>query len=196
MFIADVMGHGVRSALVTAMLRAMVEEIGSACADPGLLLGQLNRALAAIIRQAGDMMYATAFYLLADLRAGIARFSSAGHPGPVRLNRESGAVEQLHCPRGIGGPGLCIFESATYGTAETPLGRDDVILLFTDGVIEATSAEGALFGVEGVSEALRRFGRLEIPAMLENVLREAERFAADNVFDDDVCLAGLRVMPM
>jgi serine phosphatase RsbU (regulator of sigma subunit) len=194
-FIADVMGHGVRSALVTAMLRAMVEEIGSVCADPGLLLGQLNRALAAIIRQAGEMMYATAFYLVADSRAGVVRFASAGHPGPVRASRRTGAVEQLCCPRGIGGPGLCIFENATYGTAEAAFAEDDLILFFTDGLIEAGNHAGELFGIERVCEALQRRENSGVDAMLGDVLREAERFAGGQPFDDDVCLAGLHFAP-
>ncbi|MDD5199008.1 MAG: SpoIIE family protein phosphatase [Terrimicrobiaceae bacterium] len=193
-FISDVMGHGVRSALVTAMLRAMVEDAGAACTEPGLLLAQLNRALAAIIRQAGEMMYATAFYLVADSRAGTVRYATAGHLGPVRLNRRSGAVEQLVCPRGVGGPGLCIFENAAYGTAETALEGDDVILLFTDGLIEASDAEGELFGAERVCEALQRCARQDVAAIIDSVLAEAEQFAGGNAFEDDVCLAGVHVV--
>jgi hypothetical protein len=51
-FICDVMGHGVRSALITSMIRGLVEEHGQAAADPGELLTRVNRALAVILKQA------------------------------------------------------------------------------------------------------------------------------------------------
>src|SRR5204863_7758709 len=58
-FICDVMGHDVGAALVTAMMRAMVEELGPQAADPGQLLGQINRALTGIFGQGGSHMFAT-----------------------------------------------------------------------------------------------------------------------------------------
>jgi len=193
-FIADVMGHGVRSALVTAMLRALVEETGSAATDPGQLLTHLNRELSAILRQTGDVMFATAFYLVADSRAGTLRFASAGHPAPMRVARRSGAVTSLRCPRGVAGPGLCVFENAAYGTAEARLEGDDIILLFTDGLIEASDAEGDLYGPERLREMLQRDACLDIAALVESVFAEVEQFAGEASFEDDVCLAGLNVV--
>jgi serine phosphatase RsbU (regulator of sigma subunit) len=193
-FVSDVMGHGVRSALVTAMLRAMVEEIGSACTDPGLVLAQLNRALAGIIRQAGDMMYATALYLVADVGAGRVRFATAGHPGPILMSRISDHIEQIVCSRGVGGPGLCIFDDATYGVAEFALEGDDIVLLFTDGLIEASNSSGELFGVERVCEAMQEGRRhADLPILLDGIVSASQRFGGGGDFEDDVCLAALHL---
>ncbi|HEY8904094.1 MAG TPA: SpoIIE family protein phosphatase [Chthoniobacterales bacterium] len=193
-FVSDVMGHGVRSALVTAMLRAMVEEIGSACTDPGLVLAQLNRALAGIIRQAGDMMYATALYLVADIRAGRVRFATAGHPGPIVMSRISGRIEHIVCPRGVGGPGLCIFDDARYGVAEFALEGDDIVLLFTDGLIEASNPAGELFGVERVCETMQQAdGRADLPVILDGIVAASQSFCGGADFEDDVCLAALHL---
>jgi PAS domain S-box-containing protein len=60
-FICDVMGHGVRSALVTAILRALVEELTPLAADPGQLLRQINHDLRTILKQTGTPMFTTAF---------------------------------------------------------------------------------------------------------------------------------------
>ena len=60
-FICDVMGHGVRSALVTAILRALVEELTPVATDPGELLGQINRDLRSILKQSGTPLFTTAF---------------------------------------------------------------------------------------------------------------------------------------
>ncbi len=192
-FIADVMGHGVRAALVTAMLRAFVEETGSRGTEPGQLLTQLNRDLTAILREAGDLTFATAFYLIVDSRAGMLRYACAGHPCPARLNRRLGTVEMLHCPRTIAGPGLCVFPNAVYGTSQSSIEDDDVILLYTDGVTEASNSDDELFGIERLQQALQKHAMLEVTALAEAVYSEVEHFAADAPFADDICLAALNV---
>jgi serine phosphatase RsbU (regulator of sigma subunit) len=193
-FIADVMGHGVRSALITAMLRAFVEEVGSAGTDPGQLLTQLNRDLTAILHEAGEMMFVTAFYLVADSQAGTLRYACAGHPRPIRLRRSLGTAEVLVCPRGVAGPGLCVLDNAVYVTAETTADEDEVILLFTDGLIEASDPESEFFGIERLLTAVQRYGSLDLPALVESVFAEAEKFMRGGAFEDDVCVAALNVM--
>ncbi len=81
--ICDVMGHGVRSALVVAMLRGLLEKQRALATDPGAFLLGLNEGLAAILERAGTIMFATAFYGVIDLSAGTLSYSCAGHPGPV-----------------------------------------------------------------------------------------------------------------
>ncbi len=82
-FICDVMGHGVRSALITSMIRGLVEEHGQAATDPGELLTRVNRALAVILKQADTTMFATCFYVVADVERAQLRFANAGHPPPT-----------------------------------------------------------------------------------------------------------------
>src|SRR5205814_6053984 len=84
-FICDVAGHGVRSALVTAMVRALVEELKPVATDPGQFLTKLNRDLHAILKQTG--MLTTGFYLVADGKTGIMRFANAGHPKSLLVRR-------------------------------------------------------------------------------------------------------------
>src|SRR4029077_15016918 len=79
-FICDVAGHGVRSALVTAMIRALVEELKPLAADPGQFLTKLNGDLYSILRHTGTPLLTTAISLVVDVRAGCVRFANAGHP--------------------------------------------------------------------------------------------------------------------
>ena len=78
-FICDVMGHGVRAALVTAIQRALVEEMLPAAHDPGRFLTELNRAMLSILRRARTPMFASAFYMVVDLSKGELRYANAGH---------------------------------------------------------------------------------------------------------------------
>ena len=94
LFICDVMGHDVRAALVTAMMRALVVDL-SATTEPGELLAQINREVAGVFNQTGSTMYATAFYLIADIARAEFRYASAAHPEPILLHRQPGTVEWL-----------------------------------------------------------------------------------------------------
>jgi hypothetical protein len=65
-FICDVMGHGVRAALVTSMMRALLEQHAGIQSDPGRLLTQMNRELLSILKNTGTTLYATAIMMVAD----------------------------------------------------------------------------------------------------------------------------------
>ena len=82
LFICDVMGHDVRAALVTAMMRALVVDLSATTTEPGDLLTQINREVAGVFKQTDATMYATAFYLIADVARAELRFASAAHPEP------------------------------------------------------------------------------------------------------------------
>ncbi len=99
-FICDVMGHGVRSAFVTAMLRALVEEMRVLGDNPGELLSRVNTELMCILKPMDGPLYATAFYLVADAARREIRFAKAGHPNPLLLRRLTGEVKTLECPAG------------------------------------------------------------------------------------------------
>jgi serine phosphatase RsbU (regulator of sigma subunit) len=77
-FICDVMGHGVSSALITAMLRALIEGCGADAADPSVLMTQLNSEFTKILRQTGTVLFATAFYCVVDSDQGELRYTRAG----------------------------------------------------------------------------------------------------------------------
>src|SRR4029077_5496420 len=111
--ICDVMGHGVRSALITGMIRGLVEEHSKFAADPGVLLTRINRALTVILGQAGTTMFASCFYLVADVERAELRFANAGHPCALHVRCDGASAEKLD-DQGSRGPVMGIFPSATY----------------------------------------------------------------------------------
>src|SRR5690606_27287299 len=92
-FICDVMGHGVRSALVTAMMRALVGERTPVTVDPGQFLTELNRHLLFILPQTDTPMFASAFYVVIDVEKGLVSYANAGHPSPLYAGRETGSAD-------------------------------------------------------------------------------------------------------
>ncbi len=192
--ICDVMGHGVRSALVTAMLRAMVGHLDAQARDPGRFLSEMNHKLAVILKQVEEPLYATAFYLVADLAGGQMRYANAGHPLPLHLRRQAGTIAPLQLPDSAGSA-LGLFDDGAYITGQCPLEAGDFVLLFTDGLVEIPGAEGEDYGSERLLAAARRRLNLPLAQTLDELFADVRAFAGGNDFSDDVCLLGMEVAP-
>jgi sigma-B regulation protein RsbU (phosphoserine phosphatase) len=194
-FICDVMGHDVRAALVTAMIHALVEDLSRTAADPGQLLSEINSALCKVFRQAGTTMFATAIYLVADVATGQVSFANAAHPYPLRLKRAAGLVDVLkNDTGGKKGPALGLFRDSQYPTCCRHLGAGDLLILYTDGLIEEEGQGTEIFSQERLTEAISRFCAQGPKELLANVLDEVRRFSGHQEFSDDVCLLGVSVL--
>ena len=190
-FICDVAGHGVRSALVTAMIRALVEELKPVATNPGQFLSKLNSDLHAILRHTGTPMLTTAFYLAADWTTGMLRYANAGHPKPLRIRRSAGKVEPLANVTGKSQPVLGLFEETAYQTSELKLDPRDMLMLFTDGLYEVQDRDDELYSQALLVTGVQRRVQLPAPQLFDELLAEIQRFSADKGFADDVCLVGM-----
>lgn len=192
-FICDVMGHGVRSALVTAIVRALVEELTAVASEPGQLLGQLNRDLRAILKQSGTPLFTTAFYLVADLAERQVCYANAGHPKPIRVCRATREVELLQNLHGKSNPALGLFEGSVYPTSRAPLEPNDMFVLFTDGLYDVDGPGEETFNPDWLLREIQK--RAELPASLlfDELLSEIKKASPNGEFVDDVCLVGMEV---
>jgi sigma-B regulation protein RsbU (phosphoserine phosphatase) len=189
--ICDVMGHGVRSALIVAMLRGLLEKQRAQANEPGLFLQGLNDGLAAILERAGTTMFATAFFGVIDLAAGSFKYACGGHPGPIVAGKNG--VRQIACERSQKGPGLGLIKSAFYPTNEIPLSEIDRMVLFTDGVLEAENQSGEPFFENRLMEIVSTKSGDSLDSLLDGVLSSVLAFSEGQRFDDDVCLLGIDV---
>lgn len=187
--ICDVMGHGVRSALIAALLCGLVEEFEFEREAPGLMLTRLNAGLSRVLGPARAAMFATACYVVVDPAKRQLHISIAGHPGPYLLRHAGAQVERLTPRRG---PALGLCETAVFPEATVPIGGDDLILLYTDGISEVEGPGGEFFEAR-LPEALRCHAGEEPEAFLDDLLDDARRFSCTGGFHDDVCLIALHV---
>ncbi|MEO7100759.1 MAG: SpoIIE family protein phosphatase [Luteolibacter sp.] len=190
--ICDVMGHGVRSALIVAMLRGLLEKQRAQVNDPGLFLQGLNDGLSAILERAGTTMFATAFFGLVDLATGSFKYACAGHPGPIIAGKNG--VRQLATQRCEKGPGLGLIRGAVYPTCEIDFDEVDRMVLFTDGVLEAENQEGEPFFEARLMEIVTRNADSPLEGLLDGILSSVLAFSEAQHFDDDVCLLGLETI--
>jgi sigma-B regulation protein RsbU (phosphoserine phosphatase) len=190
-FLCDVAGHGVRSALITAMIRALVEELKPLAGNPGAFLTKLNSDLCAILKHTGSPLLTTAFYLLADSTTAVMRYANAGHPKPLHVRRHGGQVIPLGNASGKSQPALGLLEDSGYQSSEIILSPQDRILLYTDGLVEVQSKTTELYTPLLLRAAVER--RRDLPAgqLIDEVLAEIREFAGGEAFTDDVCLVGM-----
>ena len=194
-FICDVMGHGLRAALITAVLRGLVEELRPQASEPGAFLAAMNRNLHAILRRTDETILATAFLLTANLDTGKLLFANAGHPSPLHLRRAAGEVASLKDYDLRHGPALGLFADAKFPTCSCRIEGGDAVVLFTDGLHEAEGPGGEEFGMARLEACVRTHLTRPTSGLFADLLCAAEAFAAGRPLEDDVCLVGVDFVP-
>ncbi len=193
-FVCDVMGHGVRAALITSMLSAVLQELRPMADRPGPLLTRLNGHLCDMLEDSGDVMFATALYVAADLEERRVSFAKAGHPDAVIRRRKPLGVAPLECHNGASGPALGLFPQARYETTKQPFGVGDSVILFTDGLYEVPNDQEEDFGEKRLQQIMHRYRDLPVEQLFDRTIRDVRRFAADRSFLDDICLVALEMV--
>jgi len=185
--VADVMGHGTRSALVTAILRTLLHSLARTAEDPGFFLSLLNHHFHQTMRNADQVIFATACYIVLDTRNCVIRCASAGHPSPLLGNRRTGKVERLYGQLKEN-PALGLFAASSHEVFTRPLEKDDVLLLYTDGLIEAMNSQDEDFGEKRLEETMRQHLDSDITRLTQEVLGTVLKFAGPEALADDLCL--------
>lgn len=192
-FVCDVMGHGMRAALVTAIVRGLVEELRPVALDPGHFMTRLNHEFMAILRDPEEFMFVSAVYLVFDLRARQVTLATAGHPSPYLIRPASRTVTPLRTSYADCGPALGIAENTVYTHRSSELQAGDRVAIYTDGILETEGADRSEFGDQRLHDCVTRHLDLDTGDMLERVVLAAEEFSGDHGFDDDVCLVAVDV---
>jgi phosphoserine phosphatase RsbU/P len=186
--ICDVMGHGVRAALITAMLRALIETHSVEAGDPGRFLTELNSEFTKILKQTGTLVFATVLYCVINIRERAASFGRAGHPAPLHVRPSAGEVWTVAPVKGSNGPAMGLIPNAQFETTEAKLEPGDFLLFFTDGVIEVENKDGRDFGIEGLRQSIRSNLDQPTESLLEAIISDVYNFADSTVLTDDACL--------
>lgn len=183
--ICDVMGHGVRAGLLTALIRGVVEEFALRATHPAQVLEAISHGLLPIIRQTGRPVFATAFYGVINTSEASVVYANAGHPPPLIARGNSGIIDSLAfiSPE----PAAGIMENFAYTNAAMAINPGDTLLAYTDGFFEARSSSGEMFGEAGLRAVLRRNSSASATELVEDLTRAVIAFTGANEFDDDLC---------
>lgn len=174
--IADAIGKGFPAALLMSNLQAAVRAAGIAAAQPRQLSAQLNREVSSHLAPG---KFITLFYGLLDPSHQRLTYTNAGHSAPILMRRDGSHVRLEGS-----GAALGVFALWEYEQDEIELATGDRLILFTDGVSEATSPDGEEYGEERLLELLRGHRRLGAAELENKVMRAINEFSSGTLRDD------------
>jgi len=182
--VGDVAGHGTQAATMMAQLRHSLRALAVTTTDPSVLLGHLNRLTCDLDAEYPEHpeISATAIVAVFDPARRRLTWAQAGHPPPL-LSR-GGRTVPLHRPSG---PMLGVVEDAVYECAVLDLAVGDLLLCYTDGLVEhrrRSLDDGLEAVIRTVDEAVRASPRQPLGELLSR-LRQANP-------DDDTCILAAR----
>ncbi|MGH8021645.1 MAG: SpoIIE family protein phosphatase [Opitutaceae bacterium] len=182
--LCDVMGHGVKAALVTTLVRGLLANLRADEQSPAEALRQLNERLCLLLDRPPLPRFVTALYALVDTREGRVRMASAGHPWPLRSRADgaTSAVSTKEC-----GPALGLIRGAAYGNFEFNIAKGDRLLFFTDGWTEETNTAGEEFGLEHLAKMFADCVDENPYAVLDQLAASLRIHSSEHVLNDDAC---------
>ncbi len=184
-FIADVNGHGVNAALITGILKVLIDSAGDISRNPSGLLYYINSRIVDL----GLDIYFTALYGICDVNRKEIILSRGGHNHPYKVNHQSGAVV-LHSE----GPMLGVSKDVLIENTAIQLESGDKIIIYTDGLSETKNIDGISFETEALQNALNKHSDMNIKNLLNALYAELVYFRGSEKFNDDVCILGIEIL--
>ncbi len=187
--IADVMGHGVRAALVTSMIAGFVRRLEPLAEQPEKFINELNRGVSSMVKNTRSFLFATACYAVIEDQAekSILSYCNAGHCGPICFH---GAIKQV-LPQ-LAGPALVLNPDFQYSSVNQEVPKGCRFFFITDGFYEATSPEGKEWGLNSLESVLSKTSDIPLVDQIEATFERLKQFSSREHFDDDLCLIGLQ----
>lgn len=179
--IADIMGHGITSALGTGVLKSaysmIVKELGF---RPIQLMKFLNRHFLGVIPH----LYATCYYAIIDMRNKKVHLAKAGHHHPLFWKKRRQDFVDIRCQ----GTGLGLVKKARFGRVSYPLEKGDRILFYTDGIIEQKNPRGQMYTEARLRNIFRDLILRDDGDIVQGIYKDMKSFASKRAIDDDVTL--------
>jgi sigma-B regulation protein RsbU (phosphoserine phosphatase) len=182
--IGDVCGKGIPAALFMAVTQTVMRVVLRPGENLGAEIAAANERLAAGNEQ---MMFATMFCGVLDVRSGSLTYCNCGHNAPLVVRRAGGPYERLPA----GNPPLGIMDTLVCVPRSIELAPGDLLFLYTDGVTEAEDPETAQFGIERLEKAISEVAECSASKFVENVMARVAEFANGAPQSDDIICAAL-----
>lgn len=177
LIIGDVSGKGIAAALLMANLQAALRSQSAlAFNQPEALLRSVNRLF---YDNTGESSFASLFFADYDDTTRRLRYVNCGHLSGLLL-RNNGNLDQLESTSAL----LGLFEQWDCSVREQELSPGDVLVLYTDGITEATDHQGEEFGERYLIESMRQHRNLSCHALLSTIVDGVHKFSAQEQHDD------------
>ncbi|RPJ54417.1 MAG: serine/threonine-protein phosphatase [Acidobacteria bacterium] len=186
--IGDVAGKGMPAALLMALLQGSLRTLISAGHRGADLIQKLNAYLCGSIP---GNTFVTLCYTELDVATGEVLYVNAGHNAPF-LMRSDGTIDRLHSTSMVMG----VMENPGYAAEKVRLRTWDHLLLYTDGIPEASTLQGEEYGEERFSAFLRANAGLDQSLLFDRLVKEVVRHCGDNRPHDDITMISIVRTPV
>jgi len=187
LIVADVSGHSIGAALMSAMARSVLRAQLASGSSPGEVLSALNGLLYEDLGRAE--LFITFFCASYDATTRTLRYANGGHPPPLLYRSAEPSCSWLDTDGLI----LGIKESVTFEEKQMHLQSGDLLLLYTDGATEASSDSDELFGNARLCNIIERNHAAAPQSILETIRNELALFTGTAAMEDDLTMVILKV---
>jgi len=177
--LGDICGTGLAAGMWTTHLVGLVATHAAVTSEPESIVAGVNRDVCRMT----SVPLASLFLARLDSISGRLDYCSAGHP-PALLLRANGELESLS----QGGLLLGVLPAAAYVSGSVGFGSGDVLLVYSDGLIESVNEKGEEFGIARLQEHLHQTHTASADTMLFSLLGAVQDFAATCSLVDDMSL--------
>jgi serine phosphatase RsbU (regulator of sigma subunit) len=184
--IADVSGHGVGAGILSAMTKSALHTELHHTTVPAELMFNLNNA---VYQVTDKKMFVSFAYLLLDKRTMTAHVATAGHPPIFLIQKSDGAIIEIRTPN----LALAVQVSTQYTERAVHVNHGDVLILYTDGITEATNDKGEQFGADRLKELISNTERGSSEALSNSIMASVRTFTIKKEFADDATIVVVRV---
>jgi serine phosphatase RsbU (regulator of sigma subunit) len=184
--IGDVAGKGLPAALFMALSRSFLRAQAIGNPEAKAVMEGTNRLIA---NDAREGMFVTAFYAILDIPRRILKLSNAGHNPPLFFHSSMGECEDLK----MEGIALGVFDEAQFQQKEIILRKDDIVIFYTDGVVEAIDKNNQQFGMERLIKIFKDNPHLQLPQLIKSIEKKVEEFTTGQPQFDDFTLMLIKV---
>lgn len=183
--VADGSGHGVAAGLVMTMLKSQLFNLAREPHDAEKFFARLNQCVCAL---APKNMFVTAGYVALAHDAPHVEIATVGHPPLLHYSAAKDNVEELATPA----TALGLQTHLQLAPRALEVQHGDVLLLYTDGIIEQMNPAKEQWGVERLKAALRRHHHLPLEELCARIMHSSADFRKNNAAHDDMTLVAIR----
>ena len=189
--VGDVSGHGIAAALLMGLIHGAMNgpPWGATGDDEAERAGRLNDLL---LNKSSTERFASLFWCVLDPASGRLRYVNAGHPPPIWISRGpegSTSIQRL----AEAGPVLGVLANPTYPATSIQTRAGDLLLIFSDGLTEATNDRADFFGDDRLIALAADNAQLPARALCRLILEAVRTFAGSRPIEDDQTLLVVRL---
>lgn len=182
--IGDVSGKGIPASLFMAIASTLIKS-NSSLKSPHEIIEKVNNDLG---ERNPNQYFVTLFIGILNVKTGVMDYCNAAHNYPFILHPD-GTIRTLSKSHGIP---LGIYKNKTYKSTTIELQKDDLMLLYTDGIINSRNSKGAHYGTDKLMGETQKMNNLDAREVVTRLLKSVEMYEGGNSQSDDISMVALR----